>query len=42
MDKYNPARDVTAAFLERVAAWINEAGEALVIVRYLRAGGAKN
>ncbi len=42
MDKYNPNRDVTPAFLERVATWISEAGEVLVILRYLRAGGAKD
>jgi hypothetical protein len=42
MDQYNPARDVTPAFLERVAAWISEAREVLVIVRYLRAAGAKD
>jgi hypothetical protein len=41
MDPYNPARDVTPAFLERVAAWISETGEVLVILRYLRAAGAK-
>jgi hypothetical protein len=42
MDRYNPARDVSSAFLERVAAWINDAGEVLVILRYLRAAGAKD
>src|SRR5262245_53832814 len=42
MDQYNPARDVTPAFLERVAAWINETGEVLVILRYLRAAGLKH
>jgi hypothetical protein len=41
MDKYNPARDVTQAFLDRVAAWIQVSGEVLVVIRYLRAGGAK-
>src|SRR5438094_10577449 len=38
MSQYNPARDVTPAFLERVAAWISESGELLVILRYLGAG----
>jgi hypothetical protein len=42
MDQYNPGRDVTTAFLQRVAAWINGTGEVLVILRFLRAAGAKN
>jgi hypothetical protein len=42
MDRYDPARDVTSAFLERVAGWIQRSGEVLVILRYLRAAGAKD
>jgi hypothetical protein len=42
MDRYNPARDVTSAFLERVSEWIQRSGEVLVILRYLRAAGAKD
>lgn len=42
MDKYDPARDVTPAFVDRVAGWIEQAGEVLVILRYLRAGGVKD
>jgi hypothetical protein len=42
MDRYDPARDVTTAFLERVAEWIQRSGEVLVILRYLRAAGAKD
>lgn len=42
MDRYNSARDVTPAFLNRVAGWIQRSGEVLVVIRYLRAGGAKD
>jgi hypothetical protein len=42
MDGYNPARDVTPAFLDRVAGWIQQSGEVLVVIRYLRAGGVKD
>lgn len=42
MDRYDPARDVTPAFLDRVSGWIEETGEVLVILRYLRAAGAKD
>src|SRR4051812_2272449 len=42
MDEYNPERDVTPAFLDRVAAWIQASGEVLVVIRYLRAAGAKD
>jgi hypothetical protein len=41
-DRYNPDRDVTAKFLDTVNGWIGQAGEVLVVVRYLRAGGAKD
>jgi hypothetical protein len=42
MDKYDPARDVTPAFLGRVAEWLQRSGEVLVILRYFRAAGAKD
>ena len=41
-DRYDPARDVTPAFLDRVATWIEATGEVLVVLRYLRAAGAKD
>jgi hypothetical protein len=34
--------NVSAAFLDRVADWIVQAGEVLVILRYLRAAGGKD
>lgn len=42
MDRYDATRGVTPAFLERVATWIGETGEVRVILRYLRAAGAKD
>ncbi len=42
IDRYNPARDVTPAFLERVSGWLQRSGEVLIILRYLRAAGAKD
>jgi hypothetical protein len=42
MDRYDPARDVTSIFLDRVAGWIQQSGEVLVVLRYLRAAGAKD
>jgi hypothetical protein len=42
MDRYDPERDVTPTFLDRVTDWIERAGEVLVILRYLRAAGAKD
>ena len=42
MDRYDPARDVTPTFLNRVTDWIERAGEVLVILRYLRAAVRKD
>jgi hypothetical protein len=42
LEDYDPARDVTPQFLARVADWIRVSGEALVVLRYLRAAGAKD
>ena len=41
-DRYDPSRDVTPDFLRRAAEWIERTGEVLVILRYLRAAGAKD
>ncbi|HVT80021.1 MAG TPA: hypothetical protein VHM90_05135 [Phycisphaerae bacterium] len=41
-DQYNPARDITPAFMSRVERWISDRGEVFVVLRYLRAGGAKD
>jgi hypothetical protein len=40
MDPYNPNRDVTDQFLEKVADWIRQSGEVLVVLRYLLIGGS--
>lgn len=42
MITYDPARDVTPAFMERVAGWIRQSGEVLVVLRYLGMAGAKD
>ena len=42
MDRYDPTRDVTPAFVDQVSDWIASTGEVLVVLRYLRAGGAKD
>jgi len=42
LDRYSREREVTPAFLERVAEWIERSGEVLVILRYLRAAGGKD
>jgi hypothetical protein len=41
-DTYSPERDISDRFLQIVATWIRESGEVLVILRYLRAAGAKD
>ena len=41
-DKYRPERDISDRYMNTVAAWIEEFGEVLVIMRYLRAAGAKD
>jgi hypothetical protein len=40
-DSYRPERDVSPKFLDTVSQWIEAAGEVFVMLRYLRAGGAK-
>ncbi len=42
MDRYDPSRDVTEQFISKVVNWIGEAGEVLIVLRYLRAAGAKD
>ena len=42
MNRHDPARDVTPAFLARVADWLAASGELLIILRYLHAAGAKD
>lgn len=41
-DTYRPERDVTPSYLSTVRSWIKATGEVLVIMRYLRAAGAKD
>src|SRR5262245_9734628 len=41
-DRYSPEREVTPAFLARVAEWMEHSGEVLVVLRYLRAAGRKD
>jgi hypothetical protein len=41
-DKYDPAREITPAFIAQVADWITASGEVLVILRFLRAAGSKD
>ena len=40
MDTYRPERDVSPRFYAEVAAWLGDSGEVLVLLRYLRGGGA--
>ena len=41
-DRYDPERDITPRFLETVTAWIEASSELFVVLRYLRAAGAKD
>jgi len=41
-DNRNPERDIRPVFTATVATWIAASGEVLVILRYLRAAGAKD
>jgi hypothetical protein len=41
-DKYSPEREVTPRFLEIVGQWIDASSEVFVVLRYLRAAGAKD
>jgi len=42
VDKYSPDRDFTPKFVAKVSDWINERGEVFIVLRYLRAAGAKD
>lgn len=41
-DTYNPERDITPEFLASVDNWIEQNKEVFVVMRYLRAAGAKD
>lgn len=41
-DTHNPSRDVTEQFIGKVATWVAESGEVLIVLRYLRAAGKKH
>src|SRR5262245_41913789 len=41
-DKYTPEREVTPKFLEAVGRWVDSSSEVFVVLRYLRAAGAKD
>jgi len=38
IDTYNPERGITVEYLSTCRSWINEYGELLVVIRYLRVG----
>lgn len=42
VDTYRPERDVSDEYRNTVSAWLRNAGELLVVLRYLRAAGAKD
>jgi hypothetical protein len=42
MINYDATRDVSPAFVDRVTEWIVARGEVLIVLRYLRAAGAKD
>ena len=42
MDTHNSDRYVSAAYIDRVSEWIRRIGEVFIILRYLRAAGAKD
>ena len=42
MDKYTPEREIDSTFMSTVGSWIRATGEVLVLLRYLRAAGAKD
>lgn len=41
-DRYNPERDITSHFLETVKGWLTTSTELFIVLRYLRAAGAKD
>lgn len=41
-DRYNPGSDISPEFISRVNTWIAASGEVFVVLRYLRAAGAKD
>lgn len=41
-DKYDPERDITPRFLQAVTTWLAASDELFVVLRYLRAAGARD
>jgi hypothetical protein len=41
-DRYSPEREVTPKFLETVGQWVDSSSELFVVLRHLRAAGAKD
>lgn len=41
-DRYDPQRDITPHFVETVKGWLATSNELLIVMRYLRAAGAKD
>lgn len=41
-DKYDPERDITPRFVETISGWLATSLELFVVLRYLRAAGAKD
>ena len=41
-DRYDPERDITPHFLETVKGWLTTSSELFIVLRYLRAAGAKD
>jgi len=41
-DTYRSERDISDQYVQTVATWIRDSGEVLIIIRYLRAAGAKD
>ncbi len=41
-DRYNPERDIAPHFLERVKGWLATSNQLFIVMRYLRAAGAKD
>src|SRR5262245_31183819 len=40
-NSYRPERDVSEHYLSKVSSWLRVSGEVFVVLRYLRAAGAK-
>ena len=42
MPPFNPARNITPAFLDQVFRWIDQNGEVMVVLRYLHTAGCRD